>query len=238
MTGNTSPWLSLYESVPATISPQARTALEMFTLTLERNPDAPLVHYFDHSLSARELDQQSDAFAVELQQRGIEHGDRVAMYLQNIPQVFTVVLAAWKCGAVIVPCNPMLKERELVKILADSGSRVIVCQEDLYADVVQAALPSTAVQHTITTSPLEYVESQAELPGVLANMARMPSANTDDLIELIQARTGQQPERPEITGDDVAFVCRNGDALQDLDRPEALMDFLCDKRRLPIGLHA
>ena len=29
----------------------------------------------------------SDALAVGLQQRGVEAGDRVAMYLQNIPQV-------------------------------------------------------------------------------------------------------------------------------------------------------
>lgn len=206
MTSNSHPWLSLYTDFSETISPQARTALEMFTLTLERSPDVPLVHYFDHSITASELDEYSDAFAVELQHRGVEHGDRIAMYLQNIPQVFTVVLAAWKCGAVIVPCNPMLKERELVKILADSGSRVLVCQEDLYADVVQAALPSTAVQHTITTSPLEYVEAQAELPGVLANMARMPSAKTEDLLELISSRMGEQPERPEITAEDVAFM--------------------------------
>ena len=63
----------------------------------------------------------SDALAVALQQRGVEPGDRVAMYLQNIPQVLIAVLAAWKCGAVIVPCNPMLRERELGKILSELG---------------------------------------------------------------------------------------------------------------------
>ena len=44
-----------------------------------------------------------------------EPGDRIAMYLQNVPQVLIAVLAAWKCGAVVVPCNPMLRERELVR---------------------------------------------------------------------------------------------------------------------------
>ena len=57
----------------------------------------------------------SDALAVALQQRGVEAGDRIAMYLQNIPQVLIAVLAVWKCGAVVVPCNPMLRERELVQ---------------------------------------------------------------------------------------------------------------------------
>ena len=76
--------------------------------------------------------------------------------MQNIPQVLVTVLAAWKCGAVIVPCNPMLRERELVKILSDSGSRVLICQDDLYGDVARGAVPSTDVAHTITTSALDF----------------------------------------------------------------------------------
>ena len=107
----------------------------------------------------------SDALAVALQQRGIEPGDRVAIYLQNVPQVLIAVLAAWKCGAVIVPCNPMLRERELVKILTDSGSRVLMCQDDLYREVARAALPSTAVQHTITTSALDFLDPGGPAAG-------------------------------------------------------------------------
>src|ERR1041385_3070395 len=102
--------------------------------------DGPLLHYFDRSITVDEIDAMSDALAVALQQRGVEPGERIAMYLQNIPQVFIAVLAAWKCGAVIVPCNPMLRERELAKILADSGSRVIICQEDLFAEVARTTL--------------------------------------------------------------------------------------------------
>ena len=207
MTGTAlSPWLNLYKDVPETITPAAQTALEMFGHSLERNPAASIVHYFDQSLSARELEEMSNAFACELQHRGVEHGDRIAMYLQNIPQVLITVLAAWKCGAVIVPCNPMLKERELVKLLADSGSRVLVCQEDLYADVAQAAIPSTAVQHAITTSPLEFLESGADIPTGLKNTARMRSANTEDLMEIVRQRAGEQPQEVTITDDDVAFM--------------------------------
>ena len=100
-----------------------------------------LVHYFDESVTVQQCDALSDGLAVGLQQRGVETGDRIAVYLQNIPQVLIAVLAAWKCGAVVVPCNPMLRERELVKVLSGSGCRVLICQEDLYADVARAALP-------------------------------------------------------------------------------------------------
>ena len=100
----------------------------------------------------------SDALAVALQGCGVRAGDRVAMYLQNIPQVLVTVLAAWKCGAAVVPCNPMLRERELVKILGDSGSRVLICQDDLYSDIVRAALSTINVRHT-------HHDVGARLPG-------------------------------------------------------------------------
>jgi len=178
----------------------------MFRHTAARHRDNALVHYFDKSITAGQLEAWSDALAVALQKRGAEPGERIAMYLQNIPQVFIAVLAAWKCGAVIVPCNPMLRERELTKILSDSGSRILISQEDLYVDVARAALPATAVQHTITTSPFDLLEEGAATPRVLSGVRRMRHPNIPDLFELASAHAGQTPEPVEITGDDVAFM--------------------------------
>jgi len=200
------PWLSLYQSVPPSIEPGARTGLEMFRDTAARHHGNALVHYFDESITAGQLEAWSDALAVALQERGAEPGERIAMYLQNIPQVFIAVLAAWKCGAVIVPCNPMLRERELTKILSDSGSRILISQEDLYADVARAALPATAVQHTITTSPFDLLAESTSTPRVLSGLRRLRHPNVPDLFELARAHAGQTPEPVEITGDDVAFM--------------------------------
>jgi long-chain acyl-CoA synthetase len=199
-------WLGLYQSVPPSIEPKARTGLEMFRDTAARRHDSALVHYFDDSITAGQLESWSNALAVALQERGAEPGERIAMYLQNIPQVFIAVLAAWKCGAVIVPCNPMLRERELTKILSDSGSRILISQEDLYADVARAALPATAVQHTITTSPFDLLKEGAAAPRVLSGLRRMRHPNIPDLFELARAHAGQTPQPVEITGDDVAFM--------------------------------
>jgi len=200
------PWLDLYQGVPPTIEPPFTTGLDMFRATLQRRPGAPLAHYFDRSITAEQCAAMSDAFAVALQARGVEPGHRIAMYLQNVPQVIVTVLAAWKCGAVIVPCNPMLRERELTKILTGSGCRVLVCQEDLYADVAQAAIPSTAVAHVVTTSPLEFLEPEAPLPTVLSGMTRMPNPRTADLLTLAAEHAGQTPKPVDIDGDDVAFM--------------------------------
>src|SRR5215216_4574219 len=199
-------WLGLYQSVPESIEPKAHTGLEMFRDTVARRCDNALVHYFDESITAGQLEAWSDALAVALQERGAEPGERIAMYLQNVPQVFVAVLAAWKCGAVIVPCNPMLRERELTKILSDSGSRILIAQEDLYADVARSALPATAVQHTITTSPFDLHKEGASTPRVISGLRRMRQPNVPDLFDLARAHAGQTPQPVEITGDDVAFM--------------------------------
>jgi long-chain acyl-CoA synthetase len=105
-----------------------------------------------------------------------------------------------------VPCNPMLRERELVKILSGSGCRVLICQEDLYGDVGQKALPATAVQHAITTSPLEFLDRDNPLPTMLAGVTRVRHAHTSDLFELVARHNGQAPRAVDLTGDDVAFM--------------------------------
>ncbi|HEY3518868.1 MAG TPA: AMP-binding protein, partial [Gammaproteobacteria bacterium] len=200
------PWLRLYRGVDPTLTPPCETALDMFRATLARNASAPLVHYFERSLSAADCDAMSDALATGLQHRGVEVGDRVAVYLQNIPQVVIAVLAIWKCGAVVVPCNPMLRERELGKILRSSGCLAMICQEDLYADVGRAAMPATAVRHTITTSPLEFLDGGKPLPTMLAGVRRNSSPDTTDMLEVIARHKGERPRPVELGGDDVAFM--------------------------------
>jgi long-chain acyl-CoA synthetase len=128
------------------------------------------------------------------------------MYLQNIPQVMLTVLAAWKCGAVVVPCNPMLRGRELVKILNDSGSRVLICQDDLYAAVAMAAVPATAVEQTITTSALDFLAADRPVAAALSNMRRMRPAEVPDLCALIAAHQGQRPSDISVGSEDVAFM--------------------------------
>jgi len=200
------PWHSLYRGVPPTIEPASQTGLDMFRATARRHRDAVLVHYFDRPIAVGEIDAMSDALAVALQQRGVEPGERIAMYLQNVPQVVIAVLAAWKCGALIVPCNPMLRERELIKILVDSGSRVLICHDDLYAEVARAALPATAVQQTITTSALDFLDPDGARPAMLAGVTRGRHPGTADLCELVDRHAGAVPAAVDITHDDVAFM--------------------------------
>ena len=130
------PWLSLYDQdQPAEISLEFTDALSMFRASVSRNPDGDIIRYFGGRITARELDELSDAFAVALAGLGVRAGDRVALYLQNVPQFVIAMLATWKAGGIAVPVNPMYRARELDAVLRDSGARVLVCLQSLYRDV-------------------------------------------------------------------------------------------------------
>jgi len=68
------------------MEPEYGNGLEMFRAGLAADPSGAAVLYFDGVLSRRELDELSDALAVGLLAHGFGGGDRLAVYLQNVPQ--------------------------------------------------------------------------------------------------------------------------------------------------------
>ena len=57
----------------------------MVAATVARSPDGDAIRYVDGTLTWREVDELSDAFASGLLDNGLAAGERVAMYLQNVP---------------------------------------------------------------------------------------------------------------------------------------------------------
>src|ERR1700752_2132180 len=87
--------------------------------------DRPAIKLDDHELTYRQLDEAAARVAGMLRARGIEPGDRVAVQLPTVPFFPIVFYGALRLGAVVVPLNPLLKDREIAYHLSDSGARVI-----------------------------------------------------------------------------------------------------------------
>ncbi|HMZ00906.1 MAG TPA: AMP-binding protein, partial [Burkholderiaceae bacterium] len=109
-----------------------------------RWPNRPAYVFFGRELSYRQLFDQAEALAAWLRSAGVERGDRVAVFMQNLPQYVVTFYAAWRADAVVVPVNPMNKADEFGHYITDPDTKIVVTSADLAPIVEQAnaALPA------------------------------------------------------------------------------------------------
>ena len=69
-----------------------------FRAGVAKDPSAVALRYFDGVLTRQELDELSDGLAAGLLASGFAPGDRLAVYLQNVPQFVISMVAAWKAA--------------------------------------------------------------------------------------------------------------------------------------------
>jgi long-chain acyl-CoA synthetase len=198
------PWLALYGDQPADYPIEHDSALDMYRAGVARDPSGVALRYFDGSITRQELDELTDALAVGLLQSGFSPGDRLAVYLQNVPQFVIAMVAAWKAGGIMVSINPMSRTRELSYLLKDSGATVLISLEALYEEVAREVVPETDVRLVLTTSELEFQSRNDE--RLFAGTTRRRPEGTTDLLEFIGQYRGQTPPGVQLGPDDVAFL--------------------------------
>ncbi len=79
----------------------------MFARTAQASPDAPLLHFLGRTYPYRELLSDAQAFAHALRARGIAEGDRVGLFLPNVPSYVAAYYGAMMAGAVVVKFSPL-----------------------------------------------------------------------------------------------------------------------------------
>jgi long-chain acyl-CoA synthetase len=198
------PWLARYGDQPADYEVEFDNALDMFTAGVARDPSAVALRYFDGVITRQQLDELSDALASGLLANGFSAGDRLAVYLQNVPQFVISMVAAWKAGGIMVSINPMSRQRELSYLLKDSGATVLVALETLYDQVVRDVVPETDVRVVLTTSELEFQTRDDE--RLFKGIERQRHEGTTDFSEFIAEHRGESPPSVRLRPDDVAFL--------------------------------
>jgi long-chain acyl-CoA synthetase len=152
------PWLDHYDSdVRTSLAPYPeRTLLDYLDDLARQQPSHPALLFKGASMSNRQLNEESDAFAAALVSLGVKPGERVALVLPNSPQFFVAEFGAWKAGAVVFPLNPTYTEREIEAALETARVGTVVTLTPFYRRIknVQSRTPVTRV---IATSIKEYL---------------------------------------------------------------------------------
>ncbi|MBI5922899.1 MAG: long-chain fatty acid--CoA ligase [Betaproteobacteria bacterium] len=94
-------------------------------------PDSIAICFEGRSITYAQLNDSATRLADALRATGVVAGDRVAIYLPNLPEFAVVYYAAQKLGAVPVTINAILKTEEVRYLVNDSGAVAIFATSDL-----------------------------------------------------------------------------------------------------------
>ena len=139
-------------------------------------------------------------FANTLAQLGVKKGDRVALFLPNIPQFIIAYFGVLKAGAVVSAISPLHREREVEYQLNDSGAQTIVVLDTL-CPIVENVKQKTALKNVIVTGLNEYGSETA-------NPATTP--NTLPFKELIEKASESRPNVQFNPAEDLAALQYTG----------------------------
>jgi len=153
-------------------------------------PDQPAVRTDDEVLTYSALDRFASQMVTLLRDHGIGPGDRVGLMLPNVAQFPIAYYGILRAGAVVVPMNPLLKEREVEYYLGDSGAKLLLAWQDVSAGAKAAG-----------TDLLTVVAGEFEARLAAVEPAAVPISRADDdtAVLLYTSGTTGKPKGAELT---------------------------------------
>jgi len=158
-------------NVPKTIAYPATPLHELLETSAQKQPTHPAIHFMGKTITYQELSETVDHFAVALAELGVKKGDRVAIYLPNIPQFIITFYATSRIGAINTAISPLHRERELEHQLLDSGAETIIYL-DLLHPIIEKIRDKTKLRNLIAATTGEYLPSTTRIIGSL--LGRVP----------------------------------------------------------------
>lgn len=102
-----------------------RTLPQVLADAVRKFPNRPAIFFTDRTISYRDLAEEVDRLAAGLVRLGVKPGDKVAIWMSNIPEWITTYFAVAKIGGVVVPMNTRYRTHEVAYILGNAEAVAI-----------------------------------------------------------------------------------------------------------------
>ena len=103
----------------------AESLAALFEDSARRHADRPLIDFLGRRYSYAEVADGARRVATGLAAMGYGKGDRVGLFLPNVPHYLAAYYGALRLGATVVNFSPLYTVDELAHQVADSGTRIL-----------------------------------------------------------------------------------------------------------------
>jgi long-chain acyl-CoA synthetase len=188
------------------------TLPEMLARAVRFDPAAPFLHFLGRTYSYGEIEAEAKAFAAGLIAQGIRPGDRVGLFLPNVPIYASAYYGAMMAGAVVVNFSPLYSVEELSWQVEDSGTRVLVTLDvtELYNSAAQVLASSSLEKLAVgsLSAMLPWVKGTALRLFKRSQIADVTWGN--DVRKWIDMLEPESADLPAITPKDLALLQYTG----------------------------
>ncbi|VBB41327.1 putative long-chain-fatty-acid--CoA ligase [uncultured Desulfatiglans sp.] len=178
-----------------------------FDRACERWPERTAVIYLGQRFSYRRMRELIDRFAAALHAHGVRPGERIMIYLPNLPQFLIAYFGAQVAGAVPVPVSPIYTPHEIRYLLNDTGAKTVVCLDTNYR-YVKEVWPETSLKRVIVTTHDEMLPAYKRLFGWMFDLVPRGTTEKGESLHRFGALLRQYPPRPpQVEVDPIDHPC-------------------------------
>ncbi|MER5597522.1 long-chain fatty acid--CoA ligase [Streptomyces sp. NPDC002265] len=103
---------------------------DFLTRAAHAHGDRVAVELDDQQLTYAELHALAGRSAALLTARGVQAGDRIGLMLPNVVEFPVLYYGILRAGAVVVPMNPLLRQREIAHYVRDCDMTLLLAHQD------------------------------------------------------------------------------------------------------------
>ena len=131
---NGRPWLAHYDKgVPTTIEYPQAPLFHFLEEAAKKYPDRACTIFKGAVISYKEMNERTDHMAAALVELGVKKGDRVGIFMPNVPQFVIAYFGILKAGGVVVAVNPTYPPDEVITPVNDANIDIMFTLTRFYS---------------------------------------------------------------------------------------------------------
>ena len=165
---------------------------EFLEIVVSANPDKVFVEIAGQQITYADFYSRCRAAAAMFRSLGIKRGDRVCMFLPNVPEVLYTWFGLALIGGITVTINTAYRRDEMAFILNNAEASALVAHDSLIDVATQAADIAACVRHRLIVGdnpPVAGWRSYSQLLADSPELAELPEVSPTD-ISMLQYTSG------------------------------------------------